>query len=1316
MALLGALFLAGGREGQTRLQPYYIVKGVGAATLKPRILFVLDTSGSMRTRVQSRPQQCAFSECEVADAPGESRISASRRAIRAVVEATRDSASFALMTFGQRPPPGDAPGHCHDGRRFHWTQSISYEANDTDFPWQTVRKYEPSGMWVLCDDVNQPYPYLRWDQLGVGSMIATNRQSGPVPPSPLISTRAGEVDSPSNASRRVQWFPDFLGVRARLDEETDPDRTLLHATYGDYGNTDADRFNNVWGHDFYYWPYVDGFPGYSGDDISPTSGGFGGTDNADRAGVVEAEGDEATLYAPLYMNLEDSDIPQDRWGPASRAQATNQVLSHVSPLIEGGVDADGGTPWMDVVGRIPDSVRHDNAPRSHSTVASYLRFATEGDAKDVCAPMAAVLVSDGNPSREQGGAGLYERLARLRTALDVRTYVVGFLIEGDEIGEMACAAAGACDGYSCATPCDDEPANDWDTCAESGNPDRCAFMAGSSSELVAALTQIIDQQIGVNAPAGPGTSLNDFGVPSGGDPTSSEAIVQTKVSAHTEYPSWKGHVVRQLCDDPADPTQPDGPRAAWCRLPSPEFGPDEEQPRFGPCDLHRTWDAGECLQQMDYRERRLFTNDASNRLIRIAREDGTATMDFEAQLVDLGLIEGPDRGALADDIAGFIQGKDWPDGWKLPGLANSAPVVVRRVPEYDADLLPAVPIRDPHCGGRFLGEVDNANLPRELVDFARDAWSDRITSPQGDHLEYQEAVLIGDDLGVLHAFHLDSGNEMWGFLPRFLLHAAVRQAQVGAQTRGQPTRLEDHIYGMSSTLNHGWAYDEVADRWRHIGLFGLGAGGTEYMALDLGHMSPQSPSGPFQVLWTTEDTALKADYDQYVGESWARPALTYELPSYSLSNNPRSLAVFGSGYRTNDDSSSPQGRTLLLADAISGRIQERAELPVPTDPVYESTFGALVDPSVASHCRSRYWAEMEEVYVPDPAGRLFRWDLGTNGDRDRDHEADSRGPWNGTALEVARFPACQGDGATCSVNEGNRGDVFVFSPAVTANDRIDDFQSSVPGEADGVDQFLVALVSGSPADDSIDATAGDDDFHSSLYLLVDDHAGADQHGGFEIPPGAPLSAVGERSSYVRLAFSQLERTRCVRYPANPDAEDCSDVRRFSPATRPTRPPRIVVRSVIDQDTVPTDPDAPDVRPPTVLDEAEVVEITFTVYEPGEGMCDPRWYDDRRGEWVTDRGATYELSFQLFANDGGGFDFLRGYQGDTVDFDEDFDTGLVMTAPRQITTPICRDGNCGPTGEPPGLPPCDNGGGSGEPGRVLSVPLSRTEIMSFTPIE
>ena len=1283
-----ALWMELGGTASARLQPYYVLQGIGIHDIKPRVLFVLDTSGSMSWKSQSYEDQCSWNQCEAAGGASQSRISTARRAIRQVVDNLDGAATFSLMTFGQARPPTSVPAKCSNGRRFRWSQYHGY------FWWDWINRYAGYyGAWWLCSgSTKRPYAYLRWDQLGVGSVITADDQVGAIPASPLISTTSANMQSTTNASRKVQWFPKFMGIRANLNLTTDPDGSILAATVGDWGSDALTRTSNVWGQDFYYWPYVDGFVGYS------ASVGYPAEGNAyPRLGVAQATTTyQAALYAPFYLDLPGTTPAADR-GPASEVVAHEAVRSAVAPLVEGGVDADGGTPWASAIGTLDGTLVESNAVYSHSSVSSYLRFVAEAETTDICAPTVAVLVTDGQPSPEtEGGAVLHERLAALRNELGVKTYVVGFFLDASTLHDMACAAAGACSG-SCSSPCDDTPAADWDTCADPSDPEGgCAYLADSASTLADALTAIVTGALSVEVDSGPGTRMQDFGVGTGGAAGSGD-IVQTTTRSYTDYPGWRGHVVRSLCtdDDPENPGEP----APWC-VDQP-FAVAEQQETFGPCPQSRTWDAGLCLQQTAWTDRRLFTHDHDNTVVPIAEADGKATDEFIALLASDGGLSASDAEAHGDDIAAFVLGRDFPDGWKLPGLANSAAAVVRRIPKLQLNRAPSVAIRDPHCGGRRLSEVDAAGLPDSLESFARAAWSaDGKLDEPSTHFAYQEAVLIGDDLGVLHAFQLDSGNELWGLLPRFSLTSLVAQWRNGAATMGQPPAIVDHGYGIAATANDGWVFDADADKWRHLAVLGLGAGGSEFLALDVSHMSPSSPDGPIEILWTSQDAALATTYDAWLGQTWARPALAYEVPGNTLGLEPTTRLVLGSGYPT--VASGTRGRTLVYADALTGAVLEHAVLPAP-GATFDASFGAVVDPAVASHCISRYWGEVQETYIADPSGRIFRWDLGGA------HQSDGGGAWNGEAIASVQLNACEGAGSSCIV--GAKGEPFAFGPAVSASGRIDGTQGGASGELPaGVDQFLLALASGTPANDSIPMATST--FHSSLYLLVDDHS-TDHAGGFEIPAGAPLvdpAALDTYPGYARVAVTAIPRTRTFVPFAG--AQTYSDVGQFSRGTRPIRAPRIEVQGVVDAGTL------ADASGPHTIEGVEVLRVTYTLYEPPAEACDERFHDDTNNIWYSDEGATYEVTLRLTALAGQGFDFTEG-AGDSgpVTFADGYAPALTLESVTQVSAGACADGNCGPRVEAASMPPCDNNSPpQGAETRGFAVPLEVRELSGFSPVE
>ena len=1310
VGLTTLLCLVVSSDSHARLNPYNVTRTSAATTVAPRILFVVDTSGSMGERARSSGGNCTWYNCEgAAGTTDGSRIAAARQVINSLVETHRDTAKFSLMTFDQRTAHTSLPGKC-DGHRFDW--ATDYRLYFTGSWWDLFRLPSQEGFWKLCQGTrSRPYPYLRWDELGYGVSMS-NSQTGDLPASPIVAT--ADLSNSTNADRRVQWFPSFMGVRFQPNDTTDPDRSITYSSIGDYGTSSTDKDANVWGNDFYYWPYVDGFPGYGAHRVRYLTGY-----SHDRAGVAsEGSVSMGHLWAPFYLDLSGTTVPTDDYGPGSLTEAADTVSYLTSPLIEGGIDIDGNTPWRSVIGTVPASPTNSNAQFSHTSVASYAKFVKDADTPDACAPIAVILLSDGLPSpSSEGGSGLYARLAALRNDLDIPTYVVGMFESGSQIHNMACAAAGACDGTTCSSPCDDTPADGWDTCETPGSSSSCGYTTDSTEELSDALGTIVSSIVALDVETGTGATVNEFtaGV-------QNNETTQTRLRAFTEVPAWRGHVVRAYCDDEDE----SGDLESYCVPPDPEFSVLDVEPTFGPCPQSRTWDAGECLAMTTWNERRVYTHDSSNTLIPIL-EEGTseASAAFVAELTTQGLLTSSDIQAEANELAAFLLGRDAPGGWKLPGLGNSAPVVVRRVPRYDANSIPEVEIRDPHCGGRVYDISNTGALPESLYDFSREAWDpqNQLTSPES-HYEYQEAVLVGDDIGVLHAFGMDHGNELWGFVPRFALTGIVEQAAIGAPTMGQPSDLDEHIFGVSGTVNQGFVHDDgpddiddtADDRWIHLGVFGMGGGGAEYAALDLSHMSPSSASGPFEILWTSEDSGLKRAYDAYNGETWARPALSFHVAKESIASPPDAFLVMGSGYTVDNPVPVGQGRTLVRADALTGEIQETAVLPAVTHRVYESNFGALVDPAVGSHCLSRFWAEAQETYIADPAGRLFRWDLG----RDTAHAADSGGTWGdgGTAAVVDSdapfFPVCLGAGDTCSISVGSPGEPFTYAPSVSGRDRLDNVTgTTIPPK----DEFLVALVGGSTKDGEINGITTGLTYHSSVYILVDDHSEGDAGDGFEIPTGAPLStsAAGAgsdlsgvaTSKYFRAALSSITRTR--RVTPYTGATEIVETRTFSRQARPVRAPRIVTTGVLDDSS----------GTAQVIEGIEVIYIEFIIYEPPTEACDSSFYDAANDTWHIDRGSSYLVRFRLTADASAGFDLTTGSESKAVDFGDSFARGLVLESVEQLGLDSEDGGNTGPIASVSRAnKPCtdDEAGANGIPDGAFSIPLRTSKLSGFTPLE
>ena len=1314
-----ALGLIAPRSSEARLEPYYVVNGLSFGQIKPRILFVLDTSGSMSWRAQATPKVCQWDSCEDAGDSQRSRIDAARDAIHTIVENIGDGANFGFMTFDQLPPPssnGSIPSKCNSTDRFRkiYDANGAYLYGNGD----NTNIVSSRQQWQLCGD-NRPYAYLRYDDLGRNISVA-NKQSA-LPSSPML--RGSARSHADNASRKVQFFPEFLGVRINLDHNNADEQAIIALSRGDYGgpsgnNMSTTQRNNISGKDFYYWPYVDGFPGYSQWDAWWLDS-WGYTYLGIAGHVAEDNSlNEAALYGPFYL---ESAQGQANAGPASMDAARQKVLDLTNDFAYGGVDVRGGTPWEAVIGPVTASPPSSNGPFSHTTVASYLKFAKNLSPTDACVPTATILVTDGDPDCTGTGngscSGLHNRLDALRTELDSLVYVVGFFVNTAELNKMACAGAGGCPSNgTCSNPCGGTPFKGWDTCYDPDNHgSECAWVANSAEDLALKLGTIVNGILDLDLGSGPGTSATEIGIGNGGKSGDGD-IYNTSVSAFTEWPEWFGHVERAPCTDMVDVggTQV---LADYC-IDNGVY--DFPEANFGPCPRSRTWDAGQCLQLTTPSSRRLYMNDASNNLIQINQTGTTkATSDFIAQLNsgDLGIPGAPFSSTRADQIVAFILGVGWDEDWKLPGLANSAPILIRRIPPVEDEFEPSVGIRDPHCSGRVLQA--GREVHDTLVDFATDAWDEtKMLSAPSDHFEYQEAILIGDDLGVLHALQYDSGNELFGFMPRYLLPNAVESEAYGGEAMGQPENLDDHVYGVAATANQAWVYDEDLNSgnggWRHIVIIGSGIGENHYSVLDVSHMSPNSPKGPLEVLWTTFDPALRTTYEKYLGETWARPAIIYHVPDEEFDTVggvpeaiPEAKVVMASGYPDATPTNSLQGRVLAVADALDGTIEDWAQLPTSSVPVYESTYGAVVDTAVASHCISRYWAEAQETYIVDPAGRLFRWDLA----RETNHAADFGGKWGtngGTAKEAFTFRACQGTGSTCSISSSGKAEPFTLPVAVVANNRIDEpFLQEDLIDPKQRDRLLLAFASGNLYDTAVDGGDEDNDFHSSLYVVADDHL-ADQTKGFDIPNGGGRTTPGTHRSFARVVLSDLTYERVFRpFPTSPEYTDTGN---FTKAARPVSAPIIKVAKAIEY----VDPQNPDLGT-RVIEGVETYSIEFKVYQPSILDCDARFYDKDSGEWYTDPGSTYTIRMTLSSRDGEPFDLIDG-GGVTIPNGSNSGAGLVMGAVEQVRDGDCADGTCGPAQGTPSITPCDpNNNPLGAPTRGARG-MGYSEVRGFTPYE
>jgi len=276
------------------------------------------------------------------------------------------------------------------------------------------------------------------------------------------------------------------------------------------------------------------------------------------------------------------------------------------------------------------------------------------------------------------------------------------------------------------------------------------------------------------------------------------------------------------------------------------------------------WDAGQLLDARSAWDRTIYCAVSSG-------EDLTR-LDFS---VDNVSILAPLLQDVNNDNQGlieFIQGED--RDWKLGDINHSNPVVVGP-PDGDADLM----------GDGYEDFVD--------------AWEDR-----------PKFVYVGANDGMLHCFDLETGSELWAFIPYNLIPKLRNMWSVDATTQARYFHRDVYVDGTPSVAD---VYIDVSGsgrEWRTILVCGQGPGqgstvaggitGNFYFALDI--TDPDDP----QPLWEfTHD---------YMGETWSVPV--FGKIQYDKEGDTW-VAFMGSGY-DNVEGQGQQGHCFFAIRAEDG--------------------------------------------------------------------------------------------------------------------------------------------------------------------------------------------------------------------------------------------------------------------------------------------------------------------------------------------------------------------------------------------------------------
>lgn len=340
------------------------------------------------------------------------------------------------------------------------------------------------------------------------------------------------------------------------------------------------------------------------------------------------------------------------------------------------------------------------------------------------------------------------------------------------------------------------------------------------------------------------------------------------------------------------------------------------------------WDAGQLLADRSPDSRTIYTAIRSggniiNPLTRIEfhRNNASTLAQF------LGDFQN-DPAGLIDFVRGA--GRDW----KLGSINHSSPVIV------------GPPDENPTLMGEGYAEFRTQYAQRKKV------------------------IYVGANDGMLHCFDVDTGNELWAFIPYNLLPKLKNMWPVDA---GTGRRYESYDIFVDSTPSV--ADVEIAGQWRTVLICGQGpgrgsamassfpniAGGVNYyFALDV--TDPDNPR-PLWEFTNFEDTFPT------VGESWSVPA----IGRVRLGAGDRWVAFFGSGY--NNLGNAYAGRYFYAVRVGTGLLLQKYEVTnvntttLGTRPFPDIPVAIPASPSAIDKDRDGY---LDSVYFADLDGRVWR--------------------------------------------------------------------------------------------------------------------------------------------------------------------------------------------------------------------------------------------------------------------------------------------------------------------------------------------------------
>ncbi len=249
-----------------------------------------------------------------------------------------------------------------------------------------------------------------------------------------------------------------------------------------------------------------------------------------------------------------------------------------------------------------------------------------------------------------------------------------------------------------------------------------------------------------------------------------------------------------------------------------------------------------------------------------------------------------------------------------------------------------------------MGDMVNA-VPLYVAK-PRFNFGDKVSTPYLDWKEgtvrnRTQALYVGANDGMLHAFNAGTGDELWAFIPRQVAPNMWKIADESYATKHQ------YFVDGSPTSMDVWD----GSNWRTILVGGLNAGGRGFYALDV--TVPSSPKALWEIC---SDKTLCSIQDDNLGYSFGNPIIT------KRASDGKWVVLITSGY--NNVSPGDGKGWLYVLDAITGAILDKVSTGAgdTTTPSGLGKIAAWADNFYVDNT-SPY------VYGGDVLGNIWRFDL-----------------------------------------------------------------------------------------------------------------------------------------------------------------------------------------------------------------------------------------------------------------------------------------------------------------------------------------------------